>query len=81
VAPWVVSEIAAYCQAIEEHRRNGLDDEHIKRQIKRDAGGLRAALSSGVDVALSGRMATSGLMQNFSLKSNQYVMNNCVLPI
>jgi CRISPR system Cascade subunit CasC len=62
VAPWIVSEIAMYCQAIEEHRRNGLDDDRIKRQIERDAGALRTGLISGVDVALSGRMTTSGLM-------------------
>jgi CRISPR system Cascade subunit CasC len=62
VAPWVVEEIAMYCKAIEEHRSNGLDDDQIKRQIEREASGLRTALVNGIDVALSGRMATSGLM-------------------
>lgn len=62
VAPWVVEEIATYSKAIEEHQAAGLDDDKIKKQIERDAIGFRAALANGVDVALSGRMATSGLM-------------------
>lgn len=62
VAPWVVEEIATYCTAIEGHRAAGLDDDKIKKQIERDATGFRVALAHGLDVALSGRMATSGLM-------------------
>jgi CRISPR system Cascade subunit CasC len=62
VAPWIVEEVAAYCTAIEQYRASGLDDEKCRRQIEKDAAGLRSALAHGIDVALSGRMATSGLM-------------------
>jgi CRISPR system Cascade subunit CasC len=62
VAPWVVEEIESYCQAIETHQASGLDDDKIKKQIEKDATGFRHALAKGLDVALSGRMVTSGLM-------------------
>jgi len=62
VAPWIVEEVATYCTAIEQYPAAGLDDEKCKRQIEKDAAGLRSALAHGIDVALSGRMATSGLM-------------------
>ncbi len=62
VAPWIVEEIAAYCKAIEQYYAEGLDDERCKKQIEKDAAGLRSALAHGIDIAFSGRMATSGLM-------------------
>lgn len=62
VAPWVVEEVAAYCNAIEAHRTAGLDDDKIEKQIQKDAHGFCQALAHGVDIALSGRMTTSGLM-------------------
>jgi CRISPR system Cascade subunit CasC len=62
VAPWIIEEVATYCNTIDAHRSAGLEDDKIKKQIEKDAHGFRNALANGLDVALSGRMATSGLM-------------------
>ncbi len=63
VAPWAVEEVAWFCQAIMEAGEDA-DPKKLQRQIEKNAASLRAALASAVDVALSGRMATSGLMTN-----------------
>lgn len=61
LAPWAISEIKAVCKEIVEGRAAGLDDEKLKKQILKD-NKIQSALDQGVDIALSGRMATSGLM-------------------
>jgi CRISPR system Cascade subunit CasC len=61
VAPWAVEEVAHFCELI---RTNGLDLKKLEKQIEKEARPFRAAMSNAVDIALSGRMATSGLMSN-----------------
>ncbi len=63
VAPWAVEEVAWFCDAIAQAGEDA-DKKKLAKQIEKDAAPLRAALSSAVDIALSGRMATSGLMIN-----------------
>ena len=63
LAPWAISEINATCKAIVEGRTTGIDDEKLKKQIQKDTN-IQSALNQAVDIALSGRMATSGLMTN-----------------
>lgn len=62
VAPWVVAEVAKFCEMIQAVEREGGDLVKLYKQIEKDGAELRAAASRAVDVALSGRMATSGLM-------------------
>jgi CRISPR system Cascade subunit CasC len=59
VAPWSVDEVAYFCELI----RNGEQDtKKLEKQIEKDARPFREAMGKAVDIALSGRMATSGLM-------------------
>jgi len=62
VAPWVVEEVAYICQEIQAGEAEELDHKKLENKIKKDSTGLRQAIGQAVDVALSGRMATSGLM-------------------
>lgn len=62
VAPWVVGEVARFCEMIQSAEREGGDLEKLYKKIKKDGADLREAASQAIDVALSGRMATSGLM-------------------
>lgn len=63
VAPWVVEEVAWFCEQIQQAGEDA-DKKKLQKQIEKNAAPLRAALASAVDIALSGRMATSGLMTN-----------------
>jgi CRISPR system Cascade subunit CasC len=63
VAPWAIEEIAWFCDAIQK-AGDDIDPKKLEKQIEKDAASLRAAIASNVDIALSGRMATSGLMSN-----------------
>jgi len=63
VAPWVLEEIAYFCEQIQS--ANAVTDDakkKLQKQIEKDSQAFRQALSKGLDIALSGRMATSGLM-------------------
>lgn len=62
VAPWVVEEIAYFCEQIKLMEENGTNEKDLQKQIKKDSQAFRQALANGLDIALSGRMATSGLM-------------------
>jgi len=62
VAPWVVEEVAYICQEILAGEEEGIDQKKLEKKIKKDSTGLLQAIGQAVDVALSGRMATSGLM-------------------
>ncbi len=62
VAPWVIGEVAWFCDQIAQAEAEGLDDKKLVKALKDQIGAMRKALDAGVDVALSGRMATSGLM-------------------
>lgn len=61
VAPWSVDEVAHFCELI---RADEQDIKKLEKQIEKEARPFRAAMSNAVDIALSGRMATSGLMSN-----------------
>lgn len=61
VAPWTLEEVAHFCELLGE---DGQDPKKLEKQIEKDAKPFRAAMAQAVDIALSGRMATSGLMSN-----------------
>ncbi|WP_305856482.1 type I-E CRISPR-associated protein Cas7/Cse4/CasC [Balneatrix alpica] len=62
VTPWVVGEFAWFCDQVVQANTEGLDDKKLAKQLKNDVEAMRTSLQQGVDVALSGRMATSGMM-------------------
>lgn len=61
VAPWAVEEVALFCEKI-QHTGDEPDTKKLAKDLKQDLAALRQSLKSGLDIALSGRMATSGLM-------------------
>ncbi len=61
VAPWSVDEVAHFCELI---RADEQDIKKLEKQIEKEARPFREAMGKAVDIALSGRMATSGLMSN-----------------
>ncbi len=62
VAPWSVEEVAYFCQQIQDGEKDGLDAKKLQKQIEKNARPFREAMGKALDIALSGRMATSGLM-------------------
>lgn len=63
VAPWAVEEVAHFCQVIAD-AGDDIDEKKLEKQIAKDSEGFIRAASTARDIALSGRMATSGLMTN-----------------
>ncbi len=61
VAPWAVDEIAHLCTLLGEE---GQDQKKLEKLIEKEARPFRVAMSKAKDIALSGRMATSGLMSS-----------------
>lgn len=66
VAPWVLEEIAYFCDQIKMLEAEGVDQKKLQKLIEKDSQAYRLALAKGLDIALSGRMATSGLMSNIT---------------
>jgi len=62
VAPWVLEEIAYFCDQIKKLEGEGVDAKKLQKLIEKDGLAFRQAMAKGLDIALSGRMATSGLM-------------------
>lgn len=62
VAPWAVEEVAWFCDQVKKGIAQGLDEKGLAKQMKEQAEAMRQALANGLDIALSGRMATSGLL-------------------
>lgn len=62
VAPWAVEEIAWFCDQVKKAGEQKLDDKSLSKQLKEQIVAMRQALAGGLDIALSGRMATSGLL-------------------
>lgn len=62
VSPWVVGEVAWFCEQVASADEQGVEEKKLPKLLKDQVLAMRAALSGGVDIALSGRMATSGLM-------------------
>ena len=60
VTPWVVGEIAWFCEQVAKAEADNLDDKKLLKVLKEDIAAIRVNLQQGVDIALSGRMATSG---------------------
>jgi CRISPR system Cascade subunit CasC len=58
VAPWSIEEVAWFCELL---RSDEVDPNKLVKQIHKEAAPFRAAMSKALDIALSGRMATSGL--------------------
>lgn len=61
VAPWTLEEVAYFCERLGEE---GQDLKKLEKQIEKEAKPFRAAIANARDIALSGRMATSGLMSS-----------------
>ncbi len=62
VAPWAVGEVAWFCEQVKGNGEDA-DLKKLGKELKQDLAAMRQSLSSGLDIALSGRMATSGLMK------------------
>lgn len=63
VAPYSIQEIAKVCEIIQKSESEGLEAKAIEKNIQKSyAGPIGEALGKTVDIALSGRMTTSGLM-------------------
>jgi CRISPR system Cascade subunit CasC len=62
VAPWAVAEVAMICDKIMGGQEKGLDQKKLKKEIEKNAEPFRRNFEKTVDIALSGRMATFGLM-------------------
>lgn len=60
VAPWVVEEVAWFCENVKFDK--DLDPKKLAKELKKDAAAFLKTLENGMDIALSGRMATSGLL-------------------
>lgn len=63
VAPWAVEEVAYFCQIIADSG-DDIDAKKLEKQIAKNSTAFREAAGKALDIALSGRMATSGLMIN-----------------
>lgn len=66
VAPWAAEEVALICQQIHDAGEEA-DPKKLAKQIEKSAAPFRAALSHAADIALSGRMATFGLMSAMNM--------------
>ncbi len=62
VAPWAVAEIERYCRRLSDLEAEGVDAKKIPKMLEKESKGFRDAFGQAVDIALSGRMATSGVM-------------------
>ncbi|MCV5497038.1 type I-E CRISPR-associated protein Cas7/Cse4/CasC, partial [Escherichia coli] len=62
VTPWVVGEIVWFCEQVAKAEADNLDDKKLLKVLKEDIADIRVNLQQGVDIALSGRMATSGMI-------------------
>jgi len=64
VMPWAFEEVAWYCEQVlqMEAASNQADEKELAKEIRKNSAGLHQAIGNALDIALSGRMATSGLM-------------------
>jgi len=62
VAAWSVSEFSALCGIVQQSLNDGLDEKKLEKLILKESESLKKVLAKSMDIALSGRMATSGLM-------------------
>ena len=59
--------MAYFCEQIQAGKRDGMDVKKLQKVIEKDAQPFRTAMSQALDIALSGRMATSGLMTHLPM--------------
>ncbi|GAB2889212.1 type I-E CRISPR-associated protein Cas7/Cse4/CasC [Paralcaligenes ginsengisoli] len=64
VAPWSAAEFAKLCDLVQQAEIDGLDTKKLEKKIADESISLKQAMAENVDIALSGRMATSGLMSS-----------------
>ncbi|EAT14748.1 type I-E CRISPR-associated protein Cas7/Cse4/CasC [Desulfuromonas acetoxidans] len=62
VAPWALEEFSWFCEQVKKAQNEGVDDKALIKQLKDSVESMRKTLVGGLDIALSGRMATSGLL-------------------
>lgn len=62
VAPWCVEEVARVCEIVAAADEEGLDDKKLAKKVKAESQSILKAMAAAADIALFGRMATSGLM-------------------
>ncbi|MFT4172192.1 MAG: type I-E CRISPR-associated protein Cas7/Cse4/CasC [Rhodocyclaceae bacterium] len=60
VMPWAIEEVAWYCEQVQQLEQAGGDVN--AKELKKNSAGLHQAIGCALDIALSGRMATAGLM-------------------
>lgn len=78
VAPWVVEEVAWFCDQVKKGEEQKLDDKALTKQLKEQSEAMRRSLASGLDIALSGRMATSGLMSELGKVDGALAMSHVI---
>lgn len=72
VAAWAISEIGEYCKIYTSLKEKSKDDKEFEKLFKKKTDVIKDKGSTafnqnfedGIDIALSGRMATSGIMSN-----------------
>lgn len=62
VAPWAIAEVVMFCDVVQKAESEKVDVDKLKKQIEKDATPFRKNFEQAIDIALSGRMATFGLM-------------------
>lgn len=62
VAPWSLSEFSRLCELVQRADAEGADAKKLEKLVTQEATSLKQAMAKNIDIALSGRMATSGLM-------------------
>lgn len=62
VAPWMAAEVAMFCEEIKTGKSAGVDPDKLRKKIEKNAEPFRKNFEQAIDIALSGRMATFGLM-------------------
>jgi CRISPR system Cascade subunit CasC len=80
VAPWAVAEVAMFCEIIQKAETEKVDAEKLKKQIEKDAAPFRKNFEKAVDIALSGRMATFGLMNAIPVDGSLAVAHAITTP-
>ncbi len=64
VAPWSIAEFSRLCELVQRAETEGLDAKKLEKMVGQESESLKKAMAGNLDIALSGRMATSGLMTN-----------------
>lgn len=63
IIPWSLAEVEAICKEVVLAEKEGLNDKQLAKKLKDKRDEILKAFGSTVDIALSGRMTTSGLIE------------------